>query len=266
MPATHRRTPAGPAPAVLSPVLGLVVSLLLALVAGTLLAAPSSAMEEPEPDPEENLFLGAPREGRCSTLSYEQAYEEESVSSATRPCRKWHTTQVVAVNILPSSASYDDEDIATTISDGCSADLDAVHGKNELKLRRTLYASWIFVPTKAQQEQGARWYRCDVSLAANQKLLRVKGSYAKVKKGAVPDRAGRCVTRKFTYTLCSKKHAWEHHGAARSPKLSKQQAKRDRQVQKFAQQTCSKKVGKRFVWAAFTSRPRTVVVVCFKKA
>lgn len=237
--------------------LALTLPVLLALLGGLLVLAPASQAAD---DP----YLGAPTEDTCSVMTAKQVMKV-TAPSKTVNCEKRHTTLVSKVALLPEGLDYDDRDLFSRVSQICADNTARKVGGDLLSRRRTFYATHYFVPTKAQQERGARWYRCDIGLYAAGKMFSHRGSYPKVTKNKIPDAVGRCITAKRAYTVCSQKHAYKHRAAAQTPKLSKNQKKQAQQLAAFAQKQCAKKADSEGLYSADVSGTRRYVVVCYAK-
>ncbi|MBF4161322.1 septum formation family protein [Nocardioides acrostichi] len=251
-PTTHR----------LAPALGLTALLISLLVALT----PSAARaDDPPADPDP--MAGAPTVGTCSRMTFDEA-TQYSAPDATYDCTTRHTTKIVALGTLPDGVSWDQPaKVKAAVGEACGPAWQEFSGTDPLRFTRSLLTGWWFAPSQEQQDAGARWIRCDESLTAGQKLVTVKTkAYAKVTKRAIPNSVGRCVTSKYAYTLCSAPHAWKHTGAFYAKKVSDNQAKGQKQLERKAKKGCPSRVkGNSYVWSQHYRGHHTYVIVCYSK-
>lgn len=241
----------------------LVLSLLLALLAGTLLAAPSVAVEEPE-EPEPDPYVGAPTAGECSRISYEDA-QGATVDSATVSCKKKHRTKVIEVGLLRPKISWDDDNVFKAVSRACRTAWEPFMTDEVRYWGRTAYEKLYFIPSEADREAGARWYRCDIALTGSGTLLQHRGRFPR-SRPKPPLEIKRCVARDLTLTVCSEKHRWQQHDMKLSKKFAKAPKKQARQLRRYAEKACGRAMpGKRFVWSARHWTSTRYVVLCYRK-
>lgn len=244
--------------------LGLGLSTLL-VVAGLLVSStPATADGARLVDP----MAGAPAVGDCYDVSYKQGYEH-SIAEKTVDCDRAHTMRVVAVGQLPDSVSWTDtEAVYKAVRKTCDPAWLKITGKEPVTYL-TLWSSWWFAPTEAQQDSGARWFSCEVALAAGEKLVDLpRGTLPRAKKKAA-DSVARCVSRSNTYVACSSPHVYRAAHAFITTAKGSDKAKA-KAVAKAAGRTCPRKVAR---WTGvYSGKPvsqekneKKVVVACYKK-
>ncbi len=188
----------------LRPARALVVALsqsLLVLAPAT--ASASGTTTEPaqpaEPtEPAGDPMAGAPAVGTCYQLTYDELM---AVATPAEPvdCGTRHTAQVLDVLTLPDGLDWDSSParLDRLTQKACSPAHSEVVKDDPRVHARTLVQFSYFYPDAAEQEAGARWFRCDVSLRTGDTLLRLPEELPRVRRAAaIDDTVGRCVTRK----------------------------------------------------------------------
>jgi hypothetical protein len=207
------------------------------IVPALLVPGAARAADEPAPDP----MAGAPAVGDCADITLKGAYKRSVPNAAKISCDKRHTTEVVAVGLLPDDVSYDDDEaLWDAVEETCTPAWQAYWGKDRLMQMRSLYVGYWFVPLAQQQEKGARWFRCDLTRQGDDALLEQQGTFtAKVTKKKVPASVGRCATEKTWVTVpCDKKHGWRHTGAFATDTMPKNADKRAAELRRLAIKKC----------------------------
>lgn len=139
-----------------TPLLGLVVALLVAV----LLAGCSSA---PLKRPTAADRTTPPELGSCYVLTPEDTTSPSS-SSAAVPCSRPHTSETFAIGTLPASTGKDwsSPEHGRWIFPTSERAIERFIGADEsLAMRVKLSWAW-FRPSQRGWDKGARWYRCDV--------------------------------------------------------------------------------------------------------
>jgi hypothetical protein len=132
---------------------------LVALLISALLSA-CAADAEPDEAPAATM----PELGLCRVLA---PGDVGKPSNATDPvdCAGDHTAETIAVGALPdeyADADYDDAKVGAYAYQTCSREFaDHIGADESLMMRTILNWAW-FRPSKAQWDDGARWYRCDI--------------------------------------------------------------------------------------------------------
>ncbi|MBF4160111.1 septum formation family protein [Nocardioides acrostichi] len=182
--------------------LGLWVAL-LGLTGSLFASTPAFAADDP--------LYGAPEVGQCydstGATAGKPANPDDTVS-----CAQDHTLWILAVHKLPADVSLDPEDGELTkyfYSVCHPATKDAVGHYGDPAYAKSAYRAYFFVPTQAQQDQGARWISCELGIARGGRKLTTtdKRRPAKV-KASMPDSLTLCANSKYTATACSNKHAY----------------------------------------------------------
>lgn len=238
----------------------LFASLALLVPAPTAAAASS---EEPAPDP----MAGAPAVGTCSTMTWDEAFEVTAPEGSGVRCDRPHTTQVVHVGELPEDVAWEDLDaVYAAVGAGCAPAFSALTGTDLLLIKRSLYTAWSFLPTQAERESGARWYRCDVALASGERFVSRKVAKLPAIGKRVPAAVGRCLTRQLRFTPCSGDPVWKHTGAVKVRDVSRREARARKQLSAAASQKCPDLTYGRngYAWSSHRTSDRSLwVVVCY---
>jgi hypothetical protein len=179
----------------------------LAAVAAALvvIALPSAASAGTAPDP----MAGAPAVGDCFDITLEQGNGKSLPGEDPVGCAGDHTAVVAAVGKLPARLDWDspDRQLGRATGKVCSDGFHDLIGNNPLKWYRSQYALWQFNPTKAQRNDGARWFDCMVSIQGTRGLNELPEKLPKLSNN-LPDEVARCVTRSYGYTTCAENHRW----------------------------------------------------------
>ncbi|WP_168929794.1 septum formation family protein [Nocardioides sp. GY 10127] len=254
---THR----GALPA-LPRLLALLLGLLLGPVLGLLaLASPVTAAD---------AWAGAPSEGDCYRATFKQVYQAALNIDAV-PCKKTHQVVVLKTGLLPADTDWSDETaVLAEIGDRCDPSFAKVYGSPTTAFR-TLYGAFIFRPTDAQLDRGARWYRCDMTLLKSDAALAplpatlLKVTAANVGRASRRS-VGRCVSAKYATTLCSHAHVARATGTFVAKKLSKNDSKAAKQVAKKTKAQCPRLTTTDqwfYSWRRLSAT--TAVVACFSR-
>jgi Septum formation len=209
-----------------------------------------------------------PRVGECRDLTFSQMMAASDRTKSTN-CANPHTTLTFAVPRLPQGMSWSApaEKIGLAAFNKCQPKWEDVLGRTEKAREMSAYSWAWFVPTKAQRDHGARWFRCDLILyGGGSRLLRLQDDQAPVlAKPPLPNSVARCLTPKLKMTACSRGHVWRATGAFRMRGATYPSAKR---FQANADRCRSRVHSRRFVWDP-PSRPAwrlgTKTVVCYTR-
>ena len=257
----------------LRPARALVVALSLSLLvlAPATASATGTTTEPTQPaepaEPTGDPMVGAPAVGTCYQLTYDELM---AVSTPAEPvdCTSRHTAQVLAVLTLPDGLDWDSSParLDRLTQKACSPAHSEVVKDDPRVHARTLVQFSYFYPDAAEQEAGARWFRCDVSLRTGDTLLRLPEELPRVRRAAaIDDTVGRCVTRKYTYTACSTSHRYVHAAAIVVDGVRPRSA--ERVLAEVAHRRCPRRTtGRAWIWsAAPTGTRREHVVVCYQR-
>lgn len=232
-----------------------VTALLGLTLAGSLAAAvtPASAAE---PDPR----YGAPAVRTCHDVTMKQA-EGASITQSPVACSADHTLVTTAVAVLPDSVDLTDFD-AIVAAAPCTAARQKAVGSNPLLYSLTLYSNFLFIPTPAQQDQGARWVSCHLGVADAHGLHDLPAALPPLKRkpaGAV----AKCSTQR-SYVVCAEKHAYRATSAV-FVKARGSDAAVDKKLSVRGPRICSRKVGSTGRWDYQRHSSSKVILICLKK-
>ncbi|MEI5674221.1 MULTISPECIES: hypothetical protein [unclassified Nocardioides] len=230
-----------------------VAALLGLTLAGSLAAgvAPASAA-----DP----LYGAPAVDSCHDITMKQS-EAATITEAAVACSADHTLATTAVAVLPDSVDLTDFD-AVVAAAPCTAARRKAVGKSPLHYALTLYSTFLFVPTAAQQDAGARWVSCHLGVADTQGLNDLPTTLPKLKRKPAASVA-KCATDR-TYVTCAEKHAYRATTAAYVKARGSDKAV-DKKLGVRGPRICSRKVGSTGRWDYHRYSSSKVILICLKK-
>ncbi len=170
----------------------------------------SSAPPPPPPPP--------PKVGACYDLTVATA-DDTSSGAEPVPCTKAHTARTVHVGrlaALGAGESVTDPRVGRRLATECPRRVDAFLGGDPVTRNLSRFVALWFLPSEAEAEAGAAWYRCDVvafgrgDAFAELPQQRLEGVLAG--DGAL-DTFGTCGTaapgsRGFERVICSLPHSW----------------------------------------------------------
>lgn len=238
--------------------LGLLLAALLTVAGSTagLLGTPAAAAE---PD----LMAGAPAVGECHDVTIKQAYGDV-LNAAPVACSEDHTLVVSAVRPVADGIDMADSE-AVDEAAACHLQTEKLVGRDPLLRARTLYYTFVFLPTLAQQEAGARWASCHVSVWDARGLNDLPSTLPKVRKKPAAA-VGRCLDRKSELVTCAEKHAYRTTHTF-FLKASGSKAAVHRKVRAKGAPVCVRKAGRAslFNWFSYSRKPGKVIVLCYTK-
>ncbi len=176
-----------------------------------LLAAALTAVGTPTAGAADPMYQ-APVVGQCFDLSPDEL-ALPSHPEAPVDCAAEHTSQAIAVTLLPDDLTYESKGLARFALETCYPAQRKVLGTSMLGISLTAYTIGYFGPTPEQQAAGARWLRCDLVLGHLTTLHPLPGN---LKVGTYPfnARVSRCLAgRDFHVTVCADKHTFRATGA-----------------------------------------------------
>lgn len=201
---------------------------LLALLATLALAGCTSdeePAEEPTESPSESETSEAPpppppEAGACYRLSVDDA-QAASANAEPVPCRRPHTARTAFVGkvarLAGGNATPDDPAVARQLGDDCRRRGLTFLGGDPVTQNLSRFVTVGFLPTAAEIDAGAEWYRCDIVAFGNgERLLplpferRLAGI---LDQGDALDTFGTCGTAApgaadFERVACSLPHSW----------------------------------------------------------
>ena len=227
-----------------------------AILAATALLPTAQATAGTDP------MAGAPEVGDCFDITVDQA-EKFSTSKHPVDCAQDHTAVVIAVGKLPSRLDWSssEEAIIRAVGRVCDAAFDDRFNYDALRYYRSQYAQWWFGPTAAQQDAGARWFDCLVTIRDDRGLVDLPNKLPKLTR-KLPNVVARCVTAKYAYTTCADTHAWRSSYAFYvTGKLT------ERSLNAAANRVCPRHVTTPRTWlrSAWDIKGKRFIVGCYSK-
>lgn len=141
----------------------------LLTILAALVAVPTTATAQALlPDP----YFGAPTVGECK--NYTAAGGSQFVeTSEPVECTATHTAKVYAVVLLPDALDWSSNqgELVRASFKRCYPGWTETLGRSDKLRQMSAYSLYIFWPTNAQKESGARWVRCDVTLLGGTRLM-----------------------------------------------------------------------------------------------
>ncbi|SDD83729.1 septum formation family protein [Nocardioides lianchengensis] len=220
------------------------------VLAGLAVAAPSSAQAA-------DALTGAPAVGWCHDVTIKQA-EAETLTTPVVACTADHTLVTTAVVALPANADLSSDDLDID----CTAASRRAIGLNPLLRSLTLYSSFAFLPTAAQQGAGARWYSCHLGVWDTKGLNDLPAKLPKLTKKPAKSVA-KCATKR-DYVTCAEKHTYRATSAVYVKAKGSDKAV-EKRLGVEGPRICAKRAGRTGFYAYYRHTPSKVVLTCFKK-
>lgn len=188
-----------------------------------------------------------PEVGSCHDLTYDEGYEDADPDPAV-DCTARHTTVTTNVVMLDTAPDWNDQDAILKIVRRECTPTDLAFFSNKVKaFQLSTYSSWFFLPTRVQQEAGALWIRCDISLYGYRSLkpLPTDGD---PELGPLPldDNVAACRKGKredFNVTSCDRTHRFHATVAAKYPG---DRYPGDRRMTRWTIHKCADRLGRSF--------------------
>lgn len=230
----------------------------LPLAAGLVLAG--LAVAAPSPAQAADPLTGAPAVGSCHDVTIKQA-DAATLTEVPVGCSADHTLITTAVAALPASVDISDFDAVMAAAPCVKARKKAV-GSNPLLYSLTLYSTFAFVPTAAQQDAGAHWVSCHVGVWDTRGLNDLPTTLPKLKRKPAAAVA-KCSTKR-AYVTCAEKHAYRATTAVYVKAKGSDKAV-GKKLGVVGPKICSRKAGRTGRWDYYRYTPSKVVLTCFKK-
>lgn len=196
-----------------------------------------------------------PAVGECRNLTSDQL-GKQSDTTAPIDCGSRHTTKIVAVPQIPDGETWATmkannwAKLGKLYETQCRPAWETLLGVNDRTQAMTAYGLAWFMPTVAERNAGARWFRCDVYVPAGSSALTpLKYDAAPLVPDPLTNFVRKCMKGKdFAYTSCNARHAWRAKG---SFNLRKQKTyPTDKQIRRQALAKCPALVTTgTFAWA-----------------
>jgi hypothetical protein len=233
--------------------LGLVLAAVLAVAGLVAASAPTAQAADP--------LAGAPAVGTCHDVGIKQAMKD-SLAAAPVACSADHTLVTTAVVPVTAEGELSDPETVKDASEACSRHTDRRIGSNVLRRALTLYSTFIFIPTAAQQQAGARWLSCHIAVWDAKGLNDLPRNLPKATKKPAKSVA-RCATR-TSFVTCAERHT--HRATVALFVRAKGSDKAvEKKLNTQGPKICVQKVGRSGSWVAWRYTPTKVVLACLKK-
>lgn len=160
-----------------------------------------------------------PTVGACRNLTFAAA-AASSNSTPVVPCTTTHTAVTVAVGSLvdknhPTLTNVNSPAVQQRLAVTCPTTVKAYAGGGRNTFELSLVKAVWFLPTQAQFDAGAHWYRCDlIALSSANQLAPLAG---KMRRALDPARAlnrwGLCSNAapsasNYRWAACAQRHRW----------------------------------------------------------
>ena len=233
--------------------LGLVLAAVLAVAGLVAASAPTAQAADP--------LAGAPAVGTCHDVGIKQAMKD-SLAAAPVACSADHTLVTTAVVPVTAEGKLTDAKILDDVSAACGRHTDQRVGGQVLRRALTLYRTFLFLPSAAQQQAGARWVSCHVAIGDSKGLNDLPETLPKATKKPAKSVA-RCATR-TSFVTCAERHT--HRATIAVFVRAKGSDKAvEKKLNSQGPRICVQKVGRTGSWVAWRHSSTKVVLVCLKK-
>lgn len=184
-----------------------VAALLVATLIPGLAVAPAAGAAAADP------MFEAPAVGACYDLSKKEGLARTH-TEAPVDCAGQHTSLTLAVIKVPRRIKWRSDAADRYVGKKCGEAYESAIGGSRVTRLQTIYSRWVFAPTKAQERQGARWWRCDLSLWSDKgRRLPALPSKIRISK-PLPLEITRCFDARNRFLPCSEPHVLRATGAA----------------------------------------------------
>lgn len=239
-----------PAPSI-TRLLGLALPAVLAF-AGLAASAPAAHAAAP--------LAGAPAVGTCHDATIKQAMKE-SLAPAPVACSADHTLVTTGVVPVTAEGELTDTKILDEAGAACRDHTDRRIGANVLRRALTLYSSFIFLPTAAQQEAGARWVSCHVAAWDTKGLNDLPQTLPRATRKPAASVA-RCANR-TKFVTCAERHTHRATVAVFVRAKGSDQAV-EKKLDTRGPKICAQEAGRASSYTYRRHTPTKVVLVCLK--
>lgn len=159
----------------------------------------------------------APPVGACYDYGY-AAFGAVSNSSPAVPCNSRHTALTVAVGTLADGTTWDTLGSTANqelVGTDCFPEKRQAVGGTWSQYNQSAYVVSWFVPTKAEFDAGARWFRCDVVLPGATQLFALRSKTPLL--GRLTDTNRRCLDKDGVGYSCRSPHVYRAAGTFAVP-------------------------------------------------
>ena len=210
-----------------------------------------------EPARAGTVDITPPEVGSCHDLTWDEAYGESEPLPPV-DCTASHTLVTIKVVSFASEPDWGSATLANRVVRQCyKAEIDLFDSQVK-SIQMSTYGIWFFYPTKAQQEAGARWARCDLGIRTTigrtsnptMKQLPTDGPPV-LGPTPLPDSLAKCRKGKrgdFALTTCDRSHSLRLKRAVHYPGDSYPGAHR---INNWTIDRCRRELGRSFgYWTA----------------
>jgi len=149
-----------------------------------------------------------PTVGECHDYSY-KTVAHHSETSPAEVCDGTQTAMTYAVVVVPKRIGVNTDAAARYALPKCDKAFAKALGGRPTTWALSAYSSAWYVPTKAQQRQGAQWVRCDALLAGGHNKLAPVPTSLKLGHLPLDDSVAKCLVsanhRSYS-TVCDRRH------------------------------------------------------------
>jgi len=177
---------------------GVLLSILLVVVGLGSSASPAQA------DP----HYAQPTVGECHDYSY-KTIDHHSEGSPAQVCDGTQAAMTFAVIVVPKRIRLNSDAAARYALPKCDKAFAKALGGHATTWALSAYFSAWYVPTKAQQRQGAHWIRCDAVLNGGRNKLAPVPTSLKLGHPPLDDSVARCLVsagHNSYRTVCDRRH------------------------------------------------------------
>lgn len=237
----------------LSRLLGLALAAVLAIAGLVAASAPTAQAADP--------LAGAPAVGTCHDATIKQAMKD-SLAVAPVACSADHTLVTTGVVQVTTEGDLAGSKIYRETSAACNRHNGQLIGSNVLRRALTLYHGFVFIPTAAQQQAGARWVSCHLAVWDAKGLNDLPEALPQATKKPAKTVA-RCATRSSLVT-CAERHT--HRATVAVFVRAKGSDKAvEKKLDAQGPKICIPKVGRTGRYIGWRYTATKVVLVCLKK-
>jgi putative regulator of septum formation len=149
-----------------------------------------------------------PSVGECHDYSY-KTLAHHSEGSPAQVCDGTQSAMTFAVVVLPKRIGLNSTGAARYALPKCDKAFAKALGGRPTTWALTAYSTAWYVPTKAQQRQGAHWVRCDAVLYGGHNKLAPVPTSLKLGRPPLDDAVAKCLVSAAHHsypTVCDRRH------------------------------------------------------------
>ena len=170
-----------------------------------------------------------PKIGTCHNLDYIDITSKAVYFDSKPPvdCTEPHTSVTYKTGDLPMTLSMKSFEVRNAGADAAIDFAERACKKAVTKAtgltQGQIEASWLthtpFLPTLAEVQDGANWFRCDLAAIFDETALQLPptSQIPLFKDGVLPDSLALCATQRGALVLCTQRHAYLYNNAFEMP-------------------------------------------------